>query len=686
MSDLFGWLPGPGQTILFFFLALFPLVLIHELGHFLVAKACGVKCEKFYIGFDVPIKIGPFTLPSALFRKTWGETEYGVGIIPLGGYVKMLGQDDNPANAAKEADRIRVEQAAGRPGLDPRSYPAKSVPQRMAIISAGVIMNLIFAVIFSAIAYKMGLIYTPCIVGGTVPGDPAWQANLQTGDKIIQLGRSDELDETLRYVDLRMTIAKTGIKNSCEFLVRRDADTEQWITIQPSYSLMKRQKLPTIGLFGPASTRIANLQSYNDIVKQATVEAGLDRGDRIVSAEANGDRQEFQLGHEIDLFLRRHRDDVVTLHVDRTAADSAVSSREIKLSPRAAREVGFTVVADEISAIQDSSPAKQAGLQVGDRLLAVDGEEFDPLFLDNFLARKIGQPVVLTVLGKGKTAPVDVTIVPMAPHTFTLGRIDGPVAVDTLGFTLQVTNKLQRVDEDSPAARAGLNAGDVLQSVQFVVADPSKVPVSLQGVQNWNERFKLDDSEGANWGFIFDQLQNLPEGVAIELSYKRESEVRKATLRPRPSADFHMERNFLFDELTETRTASTLSEAVSLGVRETKESIQQVFVILSRIKDLYRSLGGPGTIAYAATKEASAGLPRLLVFLTLLSANLAVLNFLPIPVLDGGHMVFLAYEGLVGKPVNERIAFGLTMMGLTFILGLMVFVIGMDVYRFGFSG
>lgn len=147
-----------------------------------------------------------------------------------------------------------------------------------------------------------------------------------------------------------------------------------------------------------------------------------------------------------------------------------------------------------------------------------------------------------------------------------------------------------------------------------------------------------------------------------------------------------MERNFLFDELTETRTASTLSEAVSLGVRETKESIQQVFVILSRIKDLYRSLGGPGTIAYAATKEASAGLPRLLVFLTLLSANLAVLNFLPIPVLDGGHMVFLAYEGLVGKPVNERIAFGLTMMGLTFILGLMVFVIGMDVYRFGFSG
>ena len=88
-----------------------------------------------------------------------------------------------------------------------------------------------------------------------------------------------------------------------------------------------------------------------------------------------------------------------------------------------------------------------------------------------------------------------------------------------------------------------------------------------------------------------------------------------------------------------------------------------------------------------ATSEASQGIPRLLVFLTLLSANLAVLNFLPIPVLDGGHMVFLLYEGIVGKPVNERVAFGLTMLGLSFILCLMVFVIGLDIYRFtGLAG
>jgi regulator of sigma E protease len=64
------------------------VIFVHELGHFLVAKACGVKCEKFYLGFDV----GGLKLCS--FK--WGETEYGIGILPLGGYVKMLGQDDNP--------------------------------------------------------------------------------------------------------------------------------------------------------------------------------------------------------------------------------------------------------------------------------------------------------------------------------------------------------------------------------------------------------------------------------------------------------------------------------------------------------------------------------------------------------------------------------------------------------------
>src|SRR5262245_37916569 len=115
--------PATYQAILTVAAGLGFVIFVHELGHFLVAKACGVKCEKFYIGFDVPI----WKFPRALLKFQWGETEYGIGIIPLGGYVKMLGQNDDPREAEAEAERIRIEGAQ----LDPRSFPAQPVWQRM---------------------------------------------------------------------------------------------------------------------------------------------------------------------------------------------------------------------------------------------------------------------------------------------------------------------------------------------------------------------------------------------------------------------------------------------------------------------------------------------------------------------------------------------------------------------------
>ncbi|MCR4415159.1 MAG: site-2 protease family protein, partial [Thermoguttaceae bacterium] len=76
--------------------------------------------------------------------------------------------------------------------------------------------------------------------------------------------------------------------------------------------------------------------------------------------------------------------------------------------------------------------------------------------------------------------------------------------------------------------------------------------------------------------------------------------------------------------------------------------------------------------------SAAKGLADLLIFLTIIGANLAVLNFLPIPLLDGGHMVFLAYEGITGRAPNERVQTILTYLGLLFILGLVVVVFGLD--------
>ncbi|MFM8214637.1 MAG: site-2 protease family protein, partial [Pirellula sp.] len=191
------------------------VIFVHELGHFLAAKMFGVKCEKFYVGFDVPMKIGPIRLPSRLARFQWGETEYGIGSIPLGGYVKMLGQDDDPRKLKEENQRIGLgddqEQAVK---LDPRSYPAKPVFARMIIISAGVIMNLIFGVLMAAAAFSLGVPYTPAILGSTMPGDPAWQAGLKPGDRIVGVSTSE--DDQMSFDEIRKKVAIGGIRNASE--------------------------------------------------------------------------------------------------------------------------------------------------------------------------------------------------------------------------------------------------------------------------------------------------------------------------------------------------------------------------------------------------------------------------------------------------------------------------------------
>ena len=99
------------------------MIFVHELGHFLVAKLCGVKCEKFYLGFDIG------GLKFCKFR--WGETEYGIGILPLGGYVKMLGQEDNPARIREEMERAKARGGGDRrvKGRGPEaSAAARSAP------------------------------------------------------------------------------------------------------------------------------------------------------------------------------------------------------------------------------------------------------------------------------------------------------------------------------------------------------------------------------------------------------------------------------------------------------------------------------------------------------------------------------------------------------------------------------
>ncbi|MFM9026066.1 MAG: site-2 protease family protein, partial [Planctomycetaceae bacterium] len=136
-----------------------------------------------------------------------------------------------------------------------------------------------------------------------------------------------------------------------------------------------------------------------------------------------------------------------------------------------------------------------------------------------------------------------------------------------------------------------------------------------------------------------------------------------------------------FEPLTREVRATSVGNALQMGVRQTGSDLRLIYGFLGKIfrRDINpRLVGGPIEIAKQAGREAKKGFGRLLLFLAMLSANLAVVNFLPVPVLDGGHMVFLLYELLFRRPPSERVVVALSYMGLALLLSMMLFVLFLD--------
>ncbi|MCL4461229.1 MAG: RIP metalloprotease RseP [Nitrospirae bacterium] len=149
------------EAVLSFILVIGVLIVVHETGHFLVARRFGVKIEKFSIGF------GP-----KIFSRTVGETEYRLAWIPLGGYVKMLGENDPEQVRPEERDR---------------SFSALPVSRRMAIAAAGPIANFLLAFFLFTAVFWVGIPVLEPVVGKVLPKSPAQMAGLAPGDKILSV-------------------------------------------------------------------------------------------------------------------------------------------------------------------------------------------------------------------------------------------------------------------------------------------------------------------------------------------------------------------------------------------------------------------------------------------------------------------------------------------------------------------
>ncbi|MCA9258926.1 MAG: site-2 protease family protein, partial [Planctomycetales bacterium] len=383
--------------------------------------------------------------------------------------------------------------------------------------------------------------------------------------------------------------------------------------------------------------------------------------------------------------------------LDKSAQPVAVTVRrgddevDVEVAPQPMRRVGLVVEFGTVFAVQENSPAASLDTPIrpGDFIERFDdgsedgeGASWDPVTTPERLRRLAAEKkeVELTIRraasgaderGVTETVTAPLRVVPWLESPM-LGA--DAVSAPSLGIAYRIVNRVHAVEPGSPAERAGLQSGDRLRSVEFVYpADAEDAPPA--------KVFELGEDSHNDWAGVLSSLQFRPLDVKLKITYERGEETHEAIVEPEASSEqFAADRGFAFLPMQRTRKAETFGEQVQRGWQETVSSLGMVYRFLSKLGTQVplTSLGGPITIVKQAGYSAIDGMGNFLAFLTMLSANLAVINFLPIPLLDGGHMAFLLYEGVRGKPASERLVVALHLIGFAFILSLMAFVLGLD--------
>ena len=197
------------NTVLHFAIVLGALIVVHEFGHFIVAKKSGVRVERFSIGFGPP-----------LWSKQWRDTEYRLALVPLGGYVKMYGEQLDETTSDSEG-----------------SFLHQSVWKRIPIVAAGPGFNLLFAVVLIAFIHTMGIPVEKSVrLGKILDGSAAAQAGLQTDDTVIAIDgkpieRIDELKARIVASEghaLQMQLSRSGQILTIPLTPRKDMDAREW--------------------------------------------------------------------------------------------------------------------------------------------------------------------------------------------------------------------------------------------------------------------------------------------------------------------------------------------------------------------------------------------------------------------------------------------------------------------------
>ncbi len=715
------------------------IIFIHELGHFTAAKLCDVHVKTFSIGF------GP-ALPFCSYK--YGETTYKVALIPLGGFVAMVGEGDG------QSGDVVAEETEDQKS-DPRNLKNKTVLQRMFIISAGVIMNVILAGCLFVADYLHGVDESPGVIAQVEAGSGAWRAGVHSGSTVRRInGR-----ENPWFDDIRPIVFSTDRSAS----VNLDLEYRGTRTVLDAEPLRAEGGLaPMLGIAPPSSLELFHAKRDaglpylpGSVYAQASTadgQPGFLPGDTIVGMtdpanpaavtpldpRAGGmpgatfdyqNRQRLLVGKPVSYDVTRR------VEGQPTTADAPT----VRVTVPAAYhfDLGLRMRMGEVTAVRRDSPAakselvarqpetKKAPLTPGDTIVAVELPEadgrttrlttdateapptdakiavkpLDPVRLPHDLAQwsartAKGRTLKLTVLRTVEHAPQRKTIDlawddAYADEVTPLFGSDTPIALNGLGLTYQVLAVVHAVEPfaaaerglpagdrrtPSPAARAGLQPNDKILEVKFRAVDHQGKAADT----------KFEPVKPHQWPFVDNTLQLQAPHVA-EFKFERDGQEMRAEL----AADLDLSWPLFplginFAKATVVQKADGVWEALQMGGYRTYRGIRMTYqglygIVFGDVS--VKSMSGPITLGRISYLIAGQDVWHLLLWMAMISINLAVVNFMPIPVLDGGHMVFLLYEGIRGKPAPESIQVLLTYAGLACVLSLMLFVVGLDIWR-----
>lgn len=740
------------------------LIIVHEWGHFITARMCGVRCDKFYIWFDA--------YGFKFFSFKWGDTEYGLGWLPLGGYVKMLGQEDNPGGIKAELERARqgvdengkpletppdeakiaeLEQAA----YAPDSYQAKNVFQRMLIISAGVIMNVIFAVLCAFGAAMYGVPEASSQLGQVLPGTPAWNANILPGDKVLAInGKPVKLFQDLMVAMMdgqavKLTIERTGLAKPIEVEVTPEKKKGAMV---PTIGIQRGAALSLADITNPYETRL----SAEENAKIVETYSALKGKDRLLKVND----YQMKTPADYEIAARKFIDQPIQYTFERKQPLRAAEQIVLSTEPKKKSVTGIYLSMGEITMVQKGSPAEKAGLiaqqidkdgkivKHGDKIIAINGAPVaDPLRLPcQFLmiANKMNSAanaktegskdsdsktadaktadsktadakssktsatgevtgeVVLTVLREGgKKEDLTLTINPKGPYSGFLTH-ESCLGIGQLGVTYEVLPIISGMDSDVKNVQGSDKnpVGGTVEGIEMMIVPPDKKS-DKRVLSVYKQLTKLGKKTSPESGIMFEPkkddvsdttellrwftnyIEDLPEGTVLKVYVRQGDAVQVLQTKVKRSNEmFMLDRGFYFNADTVLSKADSMGSALKWAWHKTVDMMGLVFKFLKNIGSTVspKALGGPIMIvgaAYATTADPGG----FLLFLCMIGANLAVVNFLPIPVLDGGHMVFLLYEMIFRKPPKESVMLVLSYMGLFLLLGLMFWVIFLDVAR-----